>query len=135
MYVCAVGHIPFIAALVASGAAPGLAITFLMTGAATNLPELISMYKMIGRRTVVIYAAVLILSSFLVGYFTNLYLLPGFVPYFDLTGSRETIALANSLIFAAPGPLRYFCSVIVIALGLYALWPGVKKVLWKERVA
>ncbi len=28
MYVCAVGHIPFIAALVASGAAPGVAITF-----------------------------------------------------------------------------------------------------------
>ncbi|MDO7204721.1 permease [Paraclostridium bifermentans] len=49
MYVCAVGHIPFIAALVASGASPGIAITFLIAGAATNLPELISMYKVIGR--------------------------------------------------------------------------------------
>ncbi|OPX85856.1 MAG: putative permease [Pelotomaculum sp. PtaB.Bin104] len=135
MYVCAVGHIPFIAALVASGAAPGLAITFLMTGAATNLPELISMYKMIGRRTVAIYGVVLILSSFLVGYLTNLYLLPGFVPFFDLSGSRGTIAMANSLIFAAPGPLRYLCSVMIIALGLYALWPGVKKALLKARVA
>ncbi|OPX90864.1 MAG: putative permease [Pelotomaculum sp. PtaB.Bin104] len=135
MYVCAVGHIPFIAALVASGAAPGLAITFLMTGAATNLPELISMYRMIGRRTVVIYAGVLILSSFLVGYLTNLYLLPCFVPFFDLTGTRNTVSLANSLIFSAPEPLRYLCSVMIISLGLYSLWPGVKKLLLKARVA
>ena len=42
MYVCAVGHIPFIAALVASGAAPGVAITFLMAGAATNIPGLVT---------------------------------------------------------------------------------------------
>ncbi|MDD4237009.1 MAG: efflux transporter SaoE [Desulfotomaculaceae bacterium] len=135
MYVCAVGHIPFIAALIASGAAPGLAIVFLMTGAATNLPELISMYKMIGRRTVVIYTTVLTLSSLFVGYMTNLYLLPGFVPFFDLANTRQTISLANSLIFAAPGPLRYLCSVIIIALGLHALWPGIKRALLKESVA
>ncbi|TEB07533.1 putative permease [Pelotomaculum schinkii] len=135
MYVCAVGHIPFIAALIASGAAPGLAITFLMTGAATNLPELISMYKMIGRRTVVIYITVLTLSSLFVGYLTNLYLLPGFVPFFDLTSTRQTIGLANSLIFSAPGPLRYLCSAIITALGLHALWPGIKRALLKERVA
>lgn len=135
MYVCAVGHIPFIAALIASGAAPGLAITFLMTGAATNLPELISMYKMIGRRTVIIYSSGLILSSFLVGYLSNLYLMPGFVPFFDLSGSRDTINLANSLIFAAPDPLRYLCSALVIALGLYSQWPNLKKLLPKARAA
>jgi len=135
MYVCAVGHIPFIAALIASGAAPGVAITFLMTGAATNLPELISIYKMIGCRTIFIYSGTLILSSLLVGYLTSLYLLPGFVPFFDLTGTRETIALANKLIFSAPETLRYLCSIIVMALGLYALWPGFKKAMAKVRIA
>ena len=49
MYVCAVGHIPFIAALVASGAAPGVAITFLMAGAGTNIPELLTISRMIVR--------------------------------------------------------------------------------------
>lgn len=135
MYVCAVGHIPFIAALIASGAAPGLAITFLMTGAATNLPELISMYKLIGRRTVLIYSSVLISASFLVGYMTNKILLPGFTPFFDLSNTRHTVGLANNLIFAAPEPLRYLCSVVVILLGVYALWPGIKKFLLKERAA
>ncbi|MDD4766068.1 MAG: efflux transporter SaoE [Desulfotomaculaceae bacterium] len=135
MYVCAVGHIPFIAALIASGAAPGLAITFLMTGAATNLPELISMYKLIGRRAVLIYSSVLISASFLVGYMTNLFLLPGFTPFFDLSKSRQTVGLANNLTIATSDPLSYFCSAIVILLGLYAFWPGIKKVLLKERVA
>lgn len=129
MYVCAVGHIPFIAALVATGAAPGLAITFLMTGAATNLPELISMYKLIGRRAVLIYSSVLIGSSFLVGYLTNLFLLPGFTPFFDLSKSRQTVGVANNIIFAAPEPLRYLCTAVVMLLGLYALWPGFKRAL------
>ncbi len=135
MYVCAVGHIPFIAALVASGAAPGLAITFLMTGVATNLPELISMYKLIGRRAVLIYSSVLISASFLVGYMTNKLLLPGFTPFFDLSKTRQTVGLANNLIFAAPVPLRYLCSAVVLLLGLYALWPGFKRALSRVRAA
>jgi uncharacterized membrane protein YraQ (UPF0718 family) len=135
MYVCAVGHIPFIAALIASGAAPGLAITFLMTGAATNLPELISMYKVIGRRAVLIYSSVLIGSSFLVGYLTNLFLLPGFTPFFDLSKSRQTVGVANNIIFAAPEPLRCLCTAVVLLLGVYALWPGLKRALARVRAA
>ncbi len=135
MYVCAVGHIPFIAALIASGAAPGLAITFLMAGAATNLPELISMYKMIGRRTVLIYSSVLLSASFIVCYLTNLFLLPGFTPFFDLSKSRQTVGMANNLILAAPEPLRYLCTAVVLLLGVYALWPGFKRALAKVRAA
>lgn len=135
MYVCAVGHIPFIAALIASGAAPGLAITFLMTGAATNLPELISMYKMIGRRTVLIYSSVVLSTSIIVGYLTNLFLLPGFTPFFDLSKSRQTVGVANNLIFAAPESLRYLCTAVVLLLGVYALWPGIKRALAKVRAA
>ena len=55
MYVCAVGHIPFIAAIVASGAAPGVAITFLMAGAATNISELITINRTIGKRAMLLY--------------------------------------------------------------------------------
>lgn len=135
MYVCAVGHIPFIAALIASGAAPGLAITFLMTGAATNLPELISMYKLIGRRSVLIYSSVLISASLLVGYMTNKLLLPGFTPFFDLSKARQTVGVANNIIFSAPEPMRYFCSAVVLLLGLYALWPGFKRALARVRAA
>ena len=63
MYVCAVGHIPFIAALVASGAAPGVAITFLMAGAGTNIPELLTISKMIGKRAMIMYFAMVVIIS------------------------------------------------------------------------
>ncbi|NPV74004.1 MAG: permease [Pelotomaculum sp.] len=127
MYVCAVGHIPFIAALVAGGAAPGLAITFLLAGVATNLPELISIYKLIGRRTILIYSSVLIGSAFAIGYLTNRMLMPGFVPFFDLDRSRQAVGVAGSLIFAAPEPLRYLCAAVVLGLGFYSIWPKVKR--------
>lgn len=55
MYVCALGHIPLIAALISAGALPGIAITFFITGVATNISELISIYKLIGKRTLIIY--------------------------------------------------------------------------------
>lgn len=129
MYVCAVGHIPFIAALVASGAAPGVAVTFLMTGAATNLPELLSIGKMIGKRTVAIYSLGMVAMSLAAGYMTNLLLLPGFVPFFDLSKSQETINWANRLIFASSPWMQYTCALIVLGLAFYHYWPQLKS-LW-----
>jgi len=129
MYVCAVGHIPFIAVLVASGAAPGLAITFLMTGAATNIPELLSIYNMIGKRAVVIYFSVMTGISFMAGYLTNLLLMPDFVPFFNLDQTQGTVNIANKLILVAPEPLQYICSVMIITLAGYAVWPNIRRCL------
>lgn len=123
MYVCAVGHIPFIAALVAAGAAPGAAITFLLSGVATNLPELISIYKLIGKRTVVIYTITVVVISVMVGYITNGLLLPGFTPVFDLSNAQNSIDIANKMSLAVPGWVEYICSVAVIAMGITAWWP------------
>lgn len=128
MYVCAVGHIPFIAALVASGAAPGVAITFLMAGAATNLPELISMYKLIGKRTVTIYTSVIVSSSLVVGYITNLILMPRFKPALNFDRVNNSITVANKIIFAAPDHLKYLCSLIIFIFFIRSMIPKLKKV-------
>jgi len=130
MYVCAVGHIPFIAALVASGAAPGVAITFLMTGAATNLPELISIYKLIGKRTVLIYSTGTVGLSILIGYLTNK-LLPDFKPFIDFERNQQFVGAANKVILATPEYLSMACSLIILLLGVYAIWPRIKPVFAK----
>ncbi len=122
MYVCAVGHIPFIAALIAAGAAPGVAVTFLLSGVATNLPELISIYKLIGKRTIVIYTLTVVIISFIVGYITNLLLLPDFTPVFDLSNAQNSIDLANKISLAVPAWVEYGCSFIVLAMGITAWW-------------
>ena len=95
MYVCAVGHIPFIAALVASGAAPGVAITFLMAGAGTNIPELLTISKTIGKRAMFMYFGMVVVISNIVGYITNRLLMPGFTPVLNYDQTQHTISYAN----------------------------------------
>lgn len=123
IYVCAVGHIPLVAALVASGASPGIAITFLMTGAATNLPELISIFKMIGKRAVILYSGLVVGSSMFIGWFANRLLLPDFEPFYNLDRGRTAVGLANLLIVSAPPWLKIGCSIAVILLFLRAYRP------------
>ncbi|MCC0635356.1 MULTISPECIES: efflux transporter SaoE [unclassified Clostridioides] len=127
MYVCAVGHIPFIAALVASGASPGIAITFLIAGAATNLPELISMCKLIGKRTVVIYSVTLTLCSIIIGYITNLLLANNNTVNLETTNS--SIQLANKLMLNIPDSFEYICTILIILFALKAVIPKMKEVI------
>ncbi len=126
MYVCAVGHIPFIAALVASGAAPGVAITFLMAGAGTNIPELLTITKTIGRRAMLMYFAMVVGISNLVGWITNRLLMPGFVPVLDFDRTSNTIAHANKLMVSIPAWGEWACSLVLIGYALYSLWKYIK---------
>lgn len=131
IYVCAVGHIPLVAALVAAGASPGIAITFLMTGAATNLPELISIYKLIGKRAVLIYSSLVVSTSMFIGWLTNQWLMPGFVPFYNLEKGQGAIGLANKLIVSVPEPVQICCSVIILLLFLRAYRPQMTA-LWRR---
>jgi uncharacterized protein len=129
MYVCAVGHIPFVAALVAAGASPGVAVTFLMTGAATNFPELISISRLIGRRAAATYVISLVAVSLAAGWATNLVLMPGFVPVIDRTRAEGTVRLAGALTLVVPPIVRWVCSAAVILLASRSLWLSVARLL------
>ncbi len=55
LYVCATASVPIAAALIAKGLSPGAALVFLMTGPATNAAGFITIWKILGRRTAIIY--------------------------------------------------------------------------------
>lgn len=129
IYVCAVAHIPLVATLLVAGATPGLAIVFLVTGTATNLPELFALYKAIGRRTVIIYVTGLVLASVLAGLIVNALLLPGFKPVFDPATSIEALSQAEAWQFSFP-LLWQLGSAVLIAI--LALW-GIAR--WLQRMA
>lgn len=131
MYVCAVGHIPFIAALVASGAAPGVTITFLMAGAGTNIPELLTISKTIGKRAMFMYFSMVVAISNLVGYITNRLLMPGFNPVLDFDRTSHTIQQANKLIIALPDWGEWICSGILVAYAAYALLKAIRSKMKK----
>ena len=131
MYVCAVGHIPFIAAIVASGAAPGVAITFLTAGCATNIAELISIRKTIGKRAVTLYAISVIAISQIGGYLTNK-LLPDFQPVLDFDKVTNSISSANAFIVEFPEWLQLICSLVLVAYAAAALYNMLKKAVKKH---
>lgn len=122
IYVCAVAHIPLVATLLAAGAAPGAAVVFLVTGTATNLPELIALYKTIGKRVVILYTTMLIALSFVAGLAINVWLLPGFEPVFDPI--RGLDMLETSAGFSLPGSAWFTVAsaVLISVLALWGLW-------------
>lgn len=71
LYVCATASVPIAAALIAKGVSPGAALVFLMTGPATNAAAITVIWKLMGRRTAVLYLAAVVLSAFGCGALLN----------------------------------------------------------------
>jgi uncharacterized membrane protein YraQ (UPF0718 family) len=115
MYVCAVAHIPLVAALLAAGAGPGAAIVFLVTGAATNLPEFIALQRVLGTRAVLLYVGGLIGLSLLAGTLVNLWL-DGYRPLVDPLRSLELGDLAARLTPVIPEPVAIASALVVAGL-------------------
>lgn len=116
IYVCAVAHIPLVAALLASGAGPGAAIVFLVTGAATNLPEFIALQRTLGTRTVIVYVIGMVALSLVAGLSVNLWLLPGYEPVMDPQRSLRWSDLAWSLAPTVPDLVALVSAGVVLAL-------------------
>ena len=67
VYVCATASIPMAYALILTGVSPGAAFAFLMTGPATNAATISTIWKVMGRRTTIIYLATMIVAALLGG--------------------------------------------------------------------
>jgi uncharacterized membrane protein YraQ (UPF0718 family) len=122
VYVCAVAHIPLVATLLATGAAPGISIVFLVTGTATNLPELIALYNTIGKRTVILYATSLILGAMIAGVAVNAWLMPGFEPVFDPVRSLELMEAGERLQPTIGGLVSAVATAVLAALAAFGTW-------------
>ena len=68
LYVCATGSVPVAVAMMAKGISPGAALVFLMTGPATNAAAITTLWKVLGRKTAVIYLAVVATSRDRIGH-------------------------------------------------------------------
>lgn len=135
IYVCAVAHIPLVATLLATGAAPGISIVFLVTGTATNLPELIALYNTIGRRTVVLYASSLIVGAIIAGLAVNAWLMPGFEPVFDPVRSLELVEAGERLQPTVGWLLSLPATAGLAALAGFGTWRWVAARLRSRRAA
>ncbi|MBR2300456.1 MAG: permease, partial [Bacteroidaceae bacterium] len=67
MYLCATGSIPIAAALMLKGLSPGAALVLLMAGPVTNMASILVINKVLGRKTLILYLAIIIIGAFTFG--------------------------------------------------------------------
>jgi len=67
VYMCATASIPVAAGLIVAGVSPGAAFALLMTGPATNAATVATVWKVLGRRTCLIYLATMMVAAFVGG--------------------------------------------------------------------
>jgi uncharacterized membrane protein YraQ (UPF0718 family) len=63
MYVCATASVPIAAALILKGLTPGAALVFLITGPASNAASFITIWKVLGSRTTVLYLVSIVVCA------------------------------------------------------------------------
>jgi copper chaperone CopZ len=64
IYVCATGAVPIAAGFIHLGASPGAALAFLISGPATNAATITTVWKVLGRRTAIVYLLTVALVAF-----------------------------------------------------------------------
>jgi len=74
LYVCATGSIPIAAMLMLKGLSPGAALVFLMAGPATNAATITVLWKVFGKRTLIIYLISICAGAFIFGSLANEFL-------------------------------------------------------------
>jgi copper chaperone CopZ len=67
VYVCATASVPIAAGFMHLGASPGAALAFLIAGPATNAATLATIWKVLGRRTAVLYLGTVAVSAVVCG--------------------------------------------------------------------
>ncbi|NQU76323.1 MAG: SO_0444 family Cu/Zn efflux transporter, partial [Planctomycetes bacterium] len=67
IYICATASIPVAAGLIFAGVSPGAAFALLVTGPATNAATVATVWKVLGKRTCLIYLAVIMATGFVGG--------------------------------------------------------------------
>jgi uncharacterized protein len=105
MYVCATGSIPIAASLILKGMSPGAGLVFLIAGPATNTATISFVGGKLGKKTLFIYLASIILGSVLFGALVDL-LWPGLGH--DIKSAADTMKML-------PYWLEVSCAVVLIA--------------------
>jgi uncharacterized membrane protein YraQ (UPF0718 family) len=71
LYVCSSGSVPIALAFIKAGISPGAALIFLITGPATNAATITTLWKIIGRKQLVVFLITLALCALAAGFLMN----------------------------------------------------------------
>jgi uncharacterized membrane protein YraQ (UPF0718 family)/copper chaperone CopZ len=73
LYVCATGSIPIAASLILKGMSPGAGLVFLVAGPATNTVTISTVWKTMGKRSLILYLGSIVVTSLGLGFLMDLF--------------------------------------------------------------
>lgn len=112
LYVCATASVPVAAAMMMKGICPGAALVFLIVGPATNAATISTIWKVMGRRTVVVYLVTVALAALASGV--------AFEALLDAAPGGETELVAHLHDAEGVGLLGQVSAVVLLALLAWA---------------
>ena len=126
LYVCATASTPIALSLITAGLSPGAALVFLITGPATNGATLTTLWRVLGRRSVVIFLVTVAVGALATGFAVDALIGSGMIPDSALTPAAAATVDGHEHHGDESGPGRWFgtgCAVLLILLLVNALWP------------
>lgn len=118
LYVCSTGSVPIAASLIMAGVSPGAALVFLVSGPATNAAAIATVWKVLGRKTALIYLAAVVVTALVSGVVLDL-----------LFSSVGTTSMDTHLHHSGPGWFSNACAVILLIVLANAVIPRAPKKL------
>lgn len=109
VYVCSAASVPVAAALIAKGLSPGAAMVFLMTGPATNAVAIVTIARVMGLRTAIIY-----ISTVVAGAISSGLVLDAVFPGLSATISEHMHGMSVA-------PWEHITAVILMAVLIYGV--------------
>ncbi|HEX41274.1 MAG TPA: permease [Phycisphaerales bacterium] len=115
VYVCATASVPIAAAMIMKGVTPGAALVFLMTGPATNAASFTTIWRVLGRRTALLY----------LGSVAGCALAAGWALDFVAAGVRvEVVGCAEVML---PPAVKYASAAVLAAILAVAQWGRLRR--------
>lgn len=114
LYVCATASVPVAAVLIAKGVSPGAALVFLMTGPATNAATIATVWKIMGKKTAMLYLGTVAFSSLAAGLLLDyIYIESGSV-------------VASGMPMMLPVEFKAICTVVLVVVLIAAFFRSTK---------
>jgi len=104
VYVCATASVPVAAALILKGVSPGAALVFLMTGPATNAATLTTIWRVMGRRTALVYLITVAGTALAAGL------------TLDYLFAVQNVTPSAAMGWMLPDTVKYACAVLLLGV-------------------
>ncbi|MCG6949078.1 MAG: permease, partial [Acidobacteria bacterium] len=127
LYVCATASTPIALGLIHAGLSPGAALVFLISGPATNSAALTTLWKVLGRRTAILYLATVAVASLVTGMAVDGLIGTGALPESALVPAAASMAEAGAHVHGEiGGVMSWFetaCALLLLVVLVNALRP------------